>query len=138
MTNFDRKTGVAYGYIAARDLDPELVQELMFGSQATDLSYFEAEREARREHRGHYDDFDFYYEAYEPTIEGVYDEVFYQTSWLGGALNFWIFYSPVVTQTANRASPCVPGAGILPSGSGDVTAYDVPAKWLYDYEEQAA
>lgn len=65
----------------------------------------------------------------EPIIEGTYEGVRYQTSWLGGALNFWIFESPVVG-LFDLCSPCVPNAGNLdsPNHSGYL-AYDVPADW---------
>lgn len=65
----------------------------------------------------------------EPIIEGTYQGVSYQTSWLGGALNFWIFESPVVNRF-DLCSPCVPGAGNLhcPNPDGH-EAYDVPAEW---------
>ena len=137
--NINDFTGIAYGYIAADDLDPELVHELMFGPQAKDLDYEDAYAEALAEHKGDPDDLDFYYENDEPCIRGSRDGVEYQTSWLGGALNFWIFHSPFLTNSAGRASPCVPNAGILPAREdGTVLSYNVPADWLYDYEEETA
>lgn len=75
------------------------------------------------------------YQPDEPIHEGVKDGVSYCTSWLGGALNVWIFQSPVVTHKARRASPCVPNAGILDTLDGDVTAYDVPADWRREQAE---
>jgi hypothetical protein len=68
----------------------------------------------------------------EPIVEGDYLGVHYMSSWLGGALHFFIMESPVITGKAGRASPCVPGAGILDSLDGDVVAYDVPLDWRAD------
>lgn len=68
----------------------------------------------------------------EPIVSGVYGGVHYMSSWLGGALHFFIMESPVITGKAGRASPCVPGAGILDDLGGDVVAYDVPLDWRAD------
>jgi len=65
----------------------------------------------------------------EPIIEGRYQDTFYRTSWLGGALNFWIFKSPVAG-TYQLCSPCVPGAGNLDCPDIDgVLTYDVLPDW---------
>lgn len=65
----------------------------------------------------------------EPIIEGTYKDVQYSTSWLGGALNFWIFKSPVAG-TYELCSPCVPGAGNLDCPDIDgVLTYDVLPDW---------
>lgn len=108
MTNFKPNlhpaTGIAYGFVAANELDPEIVDALMAVSD---------------------DDFDG-----EPYAEGVYDDVRYRTSYLGGALSFFILESPVVTDRAGLASPCVPNAGILSyTMDGGVQAYSVPEFW---------
>ncbi|WP_422451920.1 hypothetical protein [Endozoicomonas sp. ALC066] len=71
-------------------------------------------------------------EVYEPTVTGVFEGVHYLSSWMGGALHFFISQSPVTTDCARRASPCVPGAGILDTLDGDYTSYDVPADWRAD------
>jgi hypothetical protein len=68
----------------------------------------------------------------EVIVSGVYEGVHYTSSWLGGALHFFIMESPVITGKAGRASPCVPGAGILDDLSGNVVAYDVPLDWRAD------
>lgn len=65
----------------------------------------------------------------EPEISGEYEGVKYRTSWLGGALNFFILFSPHVTTTARMASPCVPNAAILDTLDGSVTGYNVPNDW---------
>jgi len=65
----------------------------------------------------------------EPIIEGECEGVKYRTSWLGGALHFFIFESPVIAK-CRPCSPCVPNAGDLGS-EGDYEAYGVPEDWLY-------
>jgi hypothetical protein len=75
------------------------------------------------------------YSPDEPVHEGEKDGVRYRTSWLGGALNVWVFKSPFVTLQAGRASPCVPNAGILDTLDGDVTAYNVPDDWRQGPDE---
>lgn len=84
------------------------------------------------------DKFNDEYEAYEPIVEGIYQDVHYRSSWLGGALNFFISYSPFITVNAHRASPCVPNAGILvhpDRREGDVLAYDVAPYWWHDWQD---
>lgn len=145
--NFNPKTGIAYGYISANSLDPEWVDTLMYSNFAVDLSYKEAENEHIQvresewlEDHDDLEDFDYgdeeaafseSYEGYEPTITGTLEGVQYQSSWLGGALHFFIFESPHV-DTFQVCSPCVPGAADLdsPSKSG-IEGYDVPSDWRY-------
>ena len=149
MPNTNTVTGIPFGYIAAAALDPEVVEQLLHGRGAVDLSYQAALDEAHK--RADIDaaelgyahgapDWDRFverqvetqmnfYECGEPDIEGEYEGVTYATSWLGGALNFWIFESPVTTTKARRASPCVPGAAILDTLDGSEFGYDVPADW---------
>lgn len=176
--NIDPDTGVAYGYISANALHPDIVQELQ--DNGTDVYYADAVAEAKREAarewaakltaagvldldlyvrldveteesdpldeerleqvvqqyvESNWDGSDWeqrfhdYYQPDEPIHEGVKDGVKYRTSWLGGALNVFIFESPHITEAARRASPCVPNAGILDTLDGDVRAYDVPPEW---------
>ena len=149
MPNINTKTNIPFGYIAASALDSEVVDELLYGRGAVDLSYQaaldETDEQASVEaaERGfahgspdwerfvdkHVETAMNYYECDEPDIRGVYEDVTYATSWLGGALNFWIFESPVTTTKARRASPCVPGAAILDTLDGSEFGYDVPADW---------
>lgn len=144
MQNHNPTTGVAYGYIAANDLDPEVVDALMYGSQAKDLSYVEALEEHLKTSRAAFEwvfpkeefDADFEtevfnqdYEVEEPHIEGVYEGVTYGTSWLGGALHFFILESPVISE-GKPCSLCVPLALDLGSvGKGNYEGYGVPADW---------
>jgi hypothetical protein len=181
VTNINPETGIAYGYISADALHPEIVQELQ--NNGTDIYYEDAKAEAQREvarewctsitatgalelpifrdrpdmpHETERLDEDLLfdlclvhvkeswegsdweqafndsYQPDEPVHEGEKDDVKYRTSWLGGALNVWIFESPHITDKARRASPCVPNAGILDVLDGDVQAYDVPANWRDD------
>lgn len=148
--NTHPETKIPFGYISANALDPEIVERLLFGGQARDLSFEEfceevsAEVEIEAAERGldhgtrDWDDWcererEHRLEAYEPpdelSIEGRYEGVTYRTSYLGGALNFWIFYSPYTTDRARRASPCVPGAAILDVLDGSEFGYDVPVDW---------
>lgn len=159
--------GVAYGYVAASDLDPELVGDLLYGNgveQYRDLTFAAARVQDEAEQRAEWeeeletksvkaqeegidivhDDFEFDddkhpngYEISELEVEGIKDGVTYRSSWLGGALNFFIVDSLFITSAAGHASPCVPGAGILhhPHGrDGDVVCYDVPPDWWDDQE----
>lgn len=165
--NTNPETRIPYGYVAANDLDPDLVQTLMEVGEYETMK--EAEYEAAmeflrpvisdEEHQSikapeeggleqaeqllmDYDLFSDYargldmMETSEPLIHGVYEEVHYMTSWLGGALHFFITQSPHITQNASKASPCVPNAGILSGpddgNMGEVEAYTVPNDWWLD------
>lgn len=65
----------------------------------------------------------------EPIIEFEYEGVKGRTSWLGGALNLWIFESPILGMY-RVCSPCVPNAGNLDQPfEWGVLTYDVPADW---------
>ncbi len=69
------------------------------------------------------------YQCDEPRIEGIFENVHYGTSWLGGALLFYCFQSPYITHKAAQCSPCVPGAGDLDS-LGHFTSYTFPPEWF--------
>ena len=145
--NINPKTGIAYGYIAANALHPDIVSSLLYGDGCdsfTDHSWQAMKVNAIAEWRAENPDSELddfwiweeicdnvadYYQPDEIETSGDYDGVSYATSWLGGALNFFIFYSPHVTNSAGRASPCVPNAGILDDLDGDVTSYNVPDDW---------
>ena len=138
--NINEDTGIAYGYISARSLHDDVVDDLLYGDQARDLTIEWYEQEYRAENGLSPDDplpddWCDNYDAEEIEVIGTLDGVEYQTSWLGGALNFFIFKSPYITDKAGRASPCVPGAGILDNLSRDVTAYDVPPDWRIESGE---
>lgn len=47
LPNRDPDTGTRYGYISANSLDPDVVDEMMYGSQATDLTYQQALEELK-------------------------------------------------------------------------------------------
>ena len=148
-TNVNAATNVPYGYISSQALDPEVVDALIYGSQALDRSFVDwlenvteeataAAREVDPDMSA--DNLAEFVENYvenaqeeyfdpEPLIEGKYEGVCYATSWLGGALNFFIFESPARTNKARKASPCVPGAAILDTLDGNEFGYDVPATW---------
>lgn len=123
VTNVNIKTGIRFGYVSANELHPEVVDTLLYGYQADNLTLKNWTQENPEA------DPDDYYTD-EELVEGTYQGVYYITSWLGGALNFFILQSDHITETANRASPCVPNAGILSKDStGDVTCYTVPTDW---------
>lgn len=148
--NTNPETKIPYGYIAAAALDPEIVERLLFGAQARDLDFERYVDEVHEEvsiaaaENGvslddpSYEDWcereverrvEDYVGPDEASVQGQYEGVTYATSWLGGALNFWIFESPCTTDKARRASPCVPGAAILDVLDGSEYGYDVPADW---------
>ncbi len=145
-TNINVNTGIAYGYIASNALDSEVVDELMFGPDAVDVTYQDNILEFAKSLGFYGEDHytaniwlennhpDKYYELQdygidEHIVNGNYEGVLYCSSWLGGALNFFIFNSPTTTDKARRASPCVPNCGILDTLDGDVSSYDVPEDW---------
>ena len=150
--NINTTTGIPFGYISADALDSDVVHELMYGSTAVNLSYKSQLEDFLAEQRelhadspigsnppydsgGEFDEdwatesFGDSYQGDEETIEGTYEGVSYVTSYLGGALNFFIAHSPVLTDKARRASPCVPNAAILCTLDGSYPGYDVPADW---------
>lgn len=150
--NINPDTGIAYGFISADSLHPEVVHALLYGGGATDLTYKTQVEDFLAEQRqlhadspigsnppfdsgGEFDEewaADDFHERYcgdEATIAGMYQGVTYCTSWLGGALNFFIYESPDTTDKARRASLCVPNVGIIDTLDGSVTSYDVPADW---------
>ncbi len=137
VANINKNTGIAFGYISARALHDDVVDSLL--NDGINESYQEAykEHKAALIEEGLTEDvierkmeiFAERWEDYEPTISGEYEGVKYCTSWLGGALNFFIFESPVITEKARLASPCVPNAAILDTLDGSVQGYDVPADW---------
>ena len=139
--NVNPETGIRYGIISANSLDGELVQDLLY-YEGEDLSWKEAEEEikiAMREEGVTEEDWDrtlddrlsdVYID--EPIVEGECEGVKYRTSWLGGALHFWIFESPRIG-LYSECSPCCPNAGNLDSPNDDgVECYDVPEGWRVD------
>lgn len=147
MQNINPETNIPYGYISAHELHDFVVHELMYGENAVDHSWREAFTDAAQNLGFEGTDYeeaedwaqteDKYIEVEdllgesdcEPLIDGTYEGVMYQTSWLGGALNFWIFNSPVITKRGTQGSPCVPNACVLDNLDGDYEGYDVPDEW---------
>lgn len=146
IVNRNLNTGIPYGIIAANSLCPDVVQELLYGPQATDLTYKAAwDDEVARQRREHDDlwrdhpapeafepnDNHFDPTIDEPVVTGVYEGVHYESAWLGGALLFWVFESPF-TRYYRPCSPCVPGAGDLDTpDEGGILCYDVPPDWRH-------
>ena len=154
IANTNPETGIRYGVIAINNLDPDVVDELWYGTGATDLSYKAAleeldalvarEADALIESGSlERDDWDWYVDREtdkrrdfilidEPTIEGTYQGVTYQISWLGGAPLLFVFESPVISR-ASPCSPCVQNGGDLDNLDDDgVECYGVPRDWRRD------
>lgn len=142
LPNRNPRTGIRYGYISANSLDPEIVHELQM--RGTDVHWEEYKKELHQAFVNGLSDYlstrtiDVAYEAAleehdfqqdEPVHKGEYQGVQYRTSWLGGALHVWVFYSDQ-TGLYQECSPCVPGAGNLdqPDENGVMT-YSVPDDW---------
>ena len=140
--NMNHETSIHYGIIRANSLDWEVVDDLLY-RHGTDLSYQEAYAEIAikvwRDVLGGEVKFDDAEEEIErrtegiqieePIVEGTYAGVTYRTSWLGGALHFFIFDSPCINRYA-LCSPCVPNAGDLDSPDIDgIETYDVHPEW---------
>ena len=141
--NVNPETGIRYGYIAGNSIDPEIIDAVF--RYGTDLSFLDFREECESMIRTELEDselsdeariaefdtrLDAALEGYcmeEPVVAATLDGVEVRTSWLGGALNLWIFHSPTVGQHA-LCSPCVPNAGDLDS-LGEYDCYDVPADW---------
>ena len=150
LANQNPETGIRYGIISANSLHPDVIDNLCYGAQATDVRYEEACADLEAAIRHAVSDFlsnrqiqhliaeaieMFEHECDEPIHEGKYEGVEYRTTWLGGALHVWIFESPVVGNY-QQCSPCVPGAGNLDCPDLDgVVCYDVPKEWRADYED---
>jgi len=156
LQNTNPETLIRYGIISANSLNSELVDELMYGCNAKDLSYEEAklefmadiEREVQweidegkieadefvEEVETRFDfreqDFNDNYYCDEPTIEGEHDGVKYRTTWLGGALLVFFLESPY-TLRGDLCSPCIPGAVNLDSPNPDgFEGYAPPSDWF--------
>jgi hypothetical protein len=149
-SNINAETGIAFGYISARALDSDVVEALFqngtdpIAEEAykvwratkadmlfdTDETYENIEQATEAADELCYEFWEDY-ETDEPQTTGEFEGVTFASSYLGGALNFFIIKSPVITEHARLASPCVPNAGILDTLDGDVQSYDVPANWRY-------
>lgn len=148
-SNINPDTSVPYGYVAAAALDRDVVDILMDGNNATDHTWSSILIHAAQDNGYEGDDVEGA-ETYlntehgelldelmtdscdEREVSGVYEDVHYMSSWLGGALNFFITLSPYITYQARLASPCVPNAGILDTLDGEVMSYNVPNEWRYE------
>lgn len=142
-TNYDPKTGVAFGVISAQVLDSDLVDQLLYGGQAINHTYrlqkaeaiLRARRDAMEAGKPFGEDeeedaseiFAERFSSDEDYITGTWQNVDYGSSWFGGALHFVIMASPFTRECA-VCSPCMPGAGDLHS-HGNVLTYDVPTAW---------
>lgn len=148
MTNTHPTTGVRYTVYAMRSLDPDVYDTLWNGSQAVDLTYEAAYKDAQEEAvrlakwaatdcGEEFDEEDFIegwecpdIDIDEHSIAGTYGGVRYEISHLGGGELLWVLESPHTGQFV-LCSPCCPGAcdGDSPIVGG-FTGYSVPAEWL--------
>ena len=147
IPNIHPETNIAYGFVVANDLDPEIVHSIL---QAQTLnislhSYMQDNLSAsdfEEWKNGISSDEvveieDAYHEncTDEEIYESTYQNVKLRSSWLGGALHFFVLESPHITESAERASPCVPNAGILSKDmDGSIQSYTVPDDWWNEYE----
>lgn len=152
--NTHPETGVAFGVIAADRLNDDIVEQLLYGRHAVNISYetaksayingarFDFECEQKEDQHDADEEFDEDaalerftdgYQNDEPIIEGTKDGVKYRSSWIGGAMHFYIVESPV-TGWYQPCSPCCPGAGDLHTIEGlnsSSETYDVPNNWRW-------
>lgn len=164
--NLHPETGIRYSYVSANELDCETVDDLMYNHVVEDYSFdewlkeqeiiFEAEqdeREALAEDAGEsYEREEFdpndcdmleQYEEYEPEKLIKTEGFTLRSSWLGGALHFYVIESPLTAPFPN-CSPCVPNAGcltyenLLESQKDQdhgitLDAYVIPVEWFHEY-----
>lgn len=159
IPNVNPKTGIPYGYISSRSLNSDLVDDLLHGNggvknfvdhswnnvieQTASERGFTKEKpkqgdikgwetwlsEAKDFLEGQDPNWGQDIETEESCVSGELDGVHYQSSWLGGALNFCITESPV-TGSYSQCSPCCPNAGDLDTPNpGGFDVYDVPEDW---------
>lgn len=147
LPNINPETNIAYGYVTANQLDADIVDSII-QAQTKDLSLesymadnlsaedFAAWKEGNPSDEAvEIEDEYSMFDTGEQSFEAEYQGVKLLSSWLGGALHFFIVESPHVTDSANQASPCVPNAGILAKDmDGCVNAYSVPDDWWNEYE----
>lgn len=150
-TNMNPETGIRYGTIYLEELDPEVADDLLFRS--TNLSYqaalddVEAEAAAAASELGYEHgspDWEDYIEVKvteaeisgrfdieEPHICGIYEEVEYEITHLGGAALLYVTHSPRIGRF-DLCSPCVPNACNLSSPNPEgFEGYTVPDDWLW-------
>lgn len=126
--------------IAANEVDglmSDADRESFIESKLFEMSGFEDEDEFVEEELQRFSDL---CEIYEPHIEGEYEGITYQITWLGGAPLVWSFDGPT-GWVESLCSPCVPGAADLDSGytlntesfsaeEGGHLAHCFPREWL--------
>lgn len=115
--------------------DPSIV-----GNEEIEESRIEAAYEAR----GYQDREDFIgkqleqFQDEEPVHEFEIDGVKGRTTWLGGALLVWVFFSPHMTRV-QLCSPCVPNCGDLDNVVDEKAAFDrALAELRAEYDEDCA
>lgn len=145
MTNVNPETGVHYGIISARNLDPEVICDLQV--MGRDVHWEERKQEITDQTRRDWENGNITGEDYEDELEyrleragdEFYDDepvhefqrdgVRGRTTWLGGGMLVWIFKSDWVGKF-DLCSPCVPGAANCDSPNPNgVEGYDVNPEW---------
>lgn len=146
LANIHPETNIAYGYVAANDLDSDIVDSI-FNAQTKDLDLEDhlanqlSSEDFEQWQKGITTDevdavIDEYhmYDNENPLYEAKYMGVELRSSYLGGSLHFFILKSPHITEVAEKASPCVPNAGILKKDmDGSTQAYSIPEDWWSEY-----
>lgn len=146
MINTNPETGIRYTLYAANDLDSEIVENLQMRGACIELQSRQESMEtdlrrllndygidAWRAESIVADAFEGLTESFEidePTHEGIYQDVHYRTTWLGGALHVFILQSPWI-EKFKLCSPCVPNA--CDGGASDYNGeegYAVPLSWI--------
>lgn len=147
LQNVNENTGIRYGIISANSLHPDLVDTLMYGTNAKDVHFEEAKSELWADIKSTCKDYmsddesdevadlavenmSQNWQQDEPVFEGEHDGVKYRTTWLGGALLVFFLESPY-TLRGDLCSPCIPGAVNLDSPNPDgFEGYAPPSDWF--------
>ena len=146
MTNINYETGIRYGIVAANNLDPEIVDQMQ--REGIDVHYEEAKSDLwdaiKRSCGDSMSDRDSddvadlavermsdHWQEDEPVHRFEIDGVKGQTTWLGGGLLIFFFFSPHILK-GRLCSPCVPGALDLNNLDPDgYEGYAPPNDWFY-------
>lgn len=146
QANINPTTQIPFGYVSANELDGDVVDSIMQAqTKNISLANFMQENLSESdfkdwENRITTDEVDEIEEQYmaldveDEIYEAEYGGVKLLSSWLGGALHFFVLESTHITDVARKASPCVPNAGILSKDmDGSVRSYSIPDDWWSEY-----
>ncbi len=159
--NIHPKTGIAYGVMNANNCDPEILSELMFGTDTIDITYLEAmvqhavnkcqycqpdqnQDETQFEYLTRvkaevqaldidWQEFDDANEEHSPYL-CAFNKDNTQGMYFVDSNILMITESPV-TAMVSRCSPCYPNAGDLDNKNEDgIEAYNIPESWENEYK----